>query len=178
QLDQIPDHLRITYRVIDERRRTLAEDKDLDALKRRLAPRLRQTLSEAGDDLERTGLRTWSIGTLPKVFQQGRMKGYPALVDARDSVSVKIFETEAEQRRSHWTGTRRLLLLNVTNPARALLSTLSNQAKLALSRSPHGGAVALFDDVVNAAADKLVHDMGGPAWDAAGFDRLYQHVRA
>src|SRR5690606_26176115 len=53
-----------------------------------------------------------------------------------------------------------------------------NQAKLALSRSPHGGAVALFDDVVNAAVDKLVHDMGGPAWDAAGFDRLYQHVRA
>ncbi|SEL05459.1 ATP-dependent RNA helicase HrpA [Nonomuraea pusilla] len=178
QLDQVPDHLRITYRVIDERKRTVAEDKDLDALKRRLAPRLRRTLSEAGDDLERTGLRGWSFGTLPKVFEQGRMKGYPALVDARDSVSIKIFETEAEQRRSHWTGTRRLLLLNVTNPAKSLLGGLSNQAKLALSRSPHGGAVALFDDVVNAAVDKLMHDLGGPAWDPAGFDRLHQHVRA
>lgn len=178
QLDQVPDHLRITYRVIDERKRTVAEDKDLDALKRRLAPRLRRTLSEAGDDLERTGLRGWSFGTLPKVFEQGRMKGYPALVDARASVSIKIFETEAEQRRSHWTGTRRLLLLNVTNPAKSLLGGLSNQAKLALSRSPHGGAVALFDDVVNAAVDKLMHDLGGPAWDPAGFDRLHQHVRA
>ncbi|MER7503585.1 ATP-dependent RNA helicase HrpA [Nonomuraea pusilla] len=178
QLDQVPDHLRITYRVIDERKRTVAEDKDLDALKRRLAPRLRRTLSEAGDDIERTGLRGWSFGTLPKVFEQGRMKGYPALVDARDSVSIKIFETEAEQRRSHWTGTRRLLLLNVTNPAKSLLGGLSNQAKLALSRSPHGGAVALFDDVVNAAVDKLMHDLGGPAWDPAGFDRLHQHVRA
>ncbi|MFI9590000.1 ATP-dependent RNA helicase HrpA [Nonomuraea sp. NPDC052265] len=178
QLDQVPDHLRITYRVIDERKRTVAEDKDLDALKRRLAPRLRKTLSEAGDDLERTGLRTWSFGTLPKVFEQGRMKGYPALVDAGDSVSVKIFETAAEQRRAHWPGTRRLLLLNVTNPARSLLGGLSNQAKLALSRSPHGGAVALFDDVVNAAVDKLMLDLGGPAWDPAGFDRLHQHVRA
>ncbi|MET7464883.1 ATP-dependent RNA helicase HrpA [Nonomuraea sp. NPDC005501] len=178
QLDQLPDHLRVTYRVIDERKRTIAEDKDLDALKRRLAPRLRQTLSAAADDLERTGLRTWSFGTLPKVFEQGRMKGYPALVDDRDSVSVKIFETEAEQRRSHWPGTRRLLLLNVTNPAKSLLAGLSNQAKLALSRSPHGGAVALFDDVVNAAADKLMLDRGGPAWDPVSFDRLYQHVRA
>ncbi|MEV0145822.1 MULTISPECIES: ATP-dependent RNA helicase HrpA [unclassified Nonomuraea] len=178
QLDQLPDHLRVTYRVIDERKRTIAEDKDLDALKRRLAPRLRQTLSAAADDLERTGLRTWSFGTLPKVFEQGRMKGYPALVDDRDSVSVKIFETEAEQRRSHWPGTRRLLLLNVTNPAKSLLAGLSNQAKLALSRSPHGGAVALFDDVVNAAADKLMLERGGPAWDPVSFDRLYQHVRA
>ncbi|MGW0479840.1 ATP-dependent RNA helicase HrpA [Nonomuraea sp. NPDC003214] len=178
QLDQIPDHLRITYRVIDERKRTIAEDKDLDALKRRLAPRLRKSLSQAGDDLERTGLTTWSFGTLPKVFEQGRMKGYPALVDAGDSVSIKIFETEAEQRRSHWTGTRRLLLLNVTNPARSLLGGLSNQAKLALSRSPHGGAVALFDDIVNASVDKLTNDVGGPAWDPVAFDRLYQHVRA
>ncbi|MCA2179377.1 ATP-dependent RNA helicase HrpA [Nonomuraea glycinis] len=178
QLDQVPDHLRITYRVIDERKRTVAEDKDLDALKRRLAPRLRKTLSAAADDLERTGLRTWSFGTLPQVFEQGRMKGYPALVDAGESVSIKIFETEAEQRRAHWPGTRRLLLLNVTNPARSLLGGLSNQAKLALSRSPHGGAVALFDDVVNAAVDKLMRDVGGPAWDPAGYDRLYQHVRA
>ncbi|MFI7642376.1 ATP-dependent RNA helicase HrpA [Nonomuraea sp. NPDC049400] len=178
QLDQVPDHLRITYRVIDDRKRTVAEDKDLDALKRRLAPRLRQTLSQAGDDLEQTGLHTWSFGTLPKVFEQGRMKGYPALVDAGDSVSVKIFETAAEQRRSHWPGVRRLLLLNVTNPAKSLLGGLSNQAKLALSRSPHGGAVALFDDVVNAAVDKLMLDVGGPAWDPVAFDRLYQHVRA
>jgi ATP-dependent helicase HrpA len=178
QLDQVPDHLRITYRVIDERRRTVAEDKDLEALKRRLAPRLRRTLSAAADDLERSGLHTWSFGTLPKVFEQGRMKGYPALVDDGDSVSVKIFETEVEQRRAHWPGTRRLLLLNVANPARSLLGGLSNQAKLALSRSPHGGAVALFDDVVNAAVDKLMLDKGGPAWDSAGYDRLYQYVRA
>ncbi|MFG1699104.1 ATP-dependent RNA helicase HrpA [Nonomuraea sp. NPDC049309] len=178
QLDQVPDHLRITYRVIDEKRRTVAEGKDLDELKRRLAPRLRETLSQAGDDLEQTGLRTWSFGTLPKVFEQGRMKGYPALVDAGDSVSIKIFETEAEQRRSHWPGVRRLLLLNVTNPAKALLGGLSNQAKLALSRSPHGGAVALFNDVINAAVDKLMLEAGGAVWEPDAYDRLYQHVRA
>jgi ATP-dependent helicase HrpA len=178
QLDQVPEHLRITYRVIDDRKRTVAEGKDLVELKKRLAPKVRKTLSAAGDDLERTGLHTWSLGTLPKVFEQGRMKGYPALVDEGGSVGVKIYETEAEQRRSMWTGTRRLLLLNVANPARSLLGGLSNAAKLTLSRSPHGGAVALFDDLVNASVDKLTADVGGPAWDPVSFDRLYQHVRA
>ncbi len=176
--DQVPEHLRITYRVIDDRKRTIAEGKDLEDLKRRLAPRLRATLSRAADDLERTGLRTWSIGTLPKLFEQGRMRAYPALVDQTDSVAVRMFETEAEQRRAMWAGTRRLLLLNVVSPAKAILRGLSTTAKLALSRSPHGGAAALFDDCTACAADKLIDEAGGPAWDEAGFRRLHDHVRA
>ncbi|GLW96496.1 ATP-dependent helicase [Microtetraspora sp. NBRC 16547] len=177
-LDQVPDHLRITYRVIDDRKHAIAEDKDLDGLKRRLAPKLRATLSKAADDLERTGLREWTIGTLPQVFEQGRMKGYPALVDEKDSVAVRMFETQAEQRRAMWAGTRRLLLLGSVNPAKAILRGLTTAQKLALSRSPHGGAAELFDDCTACAADRLISQAGGPAWDAAGFARLHDHVRA
>ncbi len=176
--DQVPDHLRITYRVIDDRKRAIAEDKDLDGLKRRLAPKLRATLSKAADDLERTGLREWTIGTLPQVFEQGRMRAYPALVDEKDSVAVRMFETQAEQRRAMWDGTRRLLLLGSVNPAKAILRGLTTAQKLALSRSPHGGAAELFDDCAACAADRLITQAGGPAWDAAGFGRLHDHVRA
>ncbi len=177
-LDQIPDHLRITYRVVDDRKRPVAEDKDLDALKRRLAPQLRATLSKAGDDLERSGLRHWSIGTLPQVFEQGRMRAYPALADETDGVAVRMLETQIEQERAMWAGTRRLLLLNMVSPAKAILRGLTTTQKLALSRSPHGGAAELFDDCTACAADKLITEAGGPAWDADGFQRLHDHVRA
>jgi len=176
--DQVPDHLRITYRVVDDRKRPVAEDKDLEALKRRLAPRLRATLSKAADDLERTGLRSWTIGTLPKVFERGRLRAYPALADETGSVGVRMFETEAEQRRSMWAGTRRLVLLNTVSPAKAILRGLGTAQKLALSRSPHGGAAELFDDCTMCAADRLIAEAGGPAWDQAGFERLHDHVRA
>jgi ATP-dependent helicase HrpA len=36
---------------------------------------------------------------------------------------------------------------------------------------------ALFADCVNAAVDGLVDEAGGPAWDAAAFARLVEHVR-
>ncbi|WP_433224248.1 ATP-dependent RNA helicase HrpA [Microtetraspora malaysiensis] len=176
--DQVPDHLRITYRVVDDRKRVIAEDKDLDGLKRRLAPRLRATLSKAADDLERTGLREWTIGTLPRLFEQGRMKAYPALVDEKDSVAVRMFDTPAEQEPAMWAGTRRLLLLGSVSPAKAILRGLTMTQKLALSRSPHGGAAELFDDCTACAADRLIAEAGGPAWDAAGFGRLHDHVRA
>jgi ATP-dependent helicase HrpA len=77
-----------------------------------------------------------------------------------------------------WAGTRRLVLLGVVSPAKAVLRTLSTQQKLALSHSPHRDAAELFEDCVTCAADKLITDAGGPAWTPGDFRRVRDHVRA
>ncbi|MEU3468429.1 ATP-dependent RNA helicase HrpA [Streptomyces sp. NPDC006687] len=191
-LSRIPDHLKITFRIVDERRRKIAEDKDLEALRLKLKPKARQALSQAaaataertgGESVERSGLTDWTIGTLVKVFETRRagqpVKAYPALVDEGTSVSVRLFDTEAEQQQAMWLGTRRLILLNIpVNPAKFASEKLTNQQKLALSRNPHGSIQALFDDCATAATDKLIADHGGPAWDEAAFRRLFDAVRA
>ncbi|MER7815963.1 ATP-dependent RNA helicase HrpA [Streptomyces sp. NPDC096153] len=191
-LARVPDHLKITFRIIDERRRKLAEDKDLESLRLRLKPKARKALSEAaaatagrtgGDAVERTGLKDWTIGTLTRVFETRRagqpVKAYPALVDDGASVSVRLFDTEAEQAEAMWRGTRRLIMLNIpVNPAKFASDRMSNQQKLALSANPHGSVQALFDDCATAAADKLIADHGGPAWDEESFRKLYDKVRA
>jgi ATP-dependent helicase HrpA len=176
-LDRVPDHLKITYRVVD-RRDTLAEGKDLASLKRQLAPKVTDTLSRASGAISRQGLRTWDFGELPRLHERGRVKAYPALADEGDSVAIRTYATEAEQQRSMWRGTRRLVLLNSPSPVKLLQSKLSNQAKLVLSSTPHGSVTALLEDCVLCAADKLITEAGGPAWDEAGFVRLKDHVRA
>jgi len=176
-LSRVPDHLKITYRVVD-RRDTLAEGKDLEELKRRLAPKVSATLSRASDAISRAGLRTWDFGELPRVHEQGRVRAYPALSDEGDSVAIRTYATEAEQARAMWRGTRRRVLLNSPSPARQLQSGLGNQAKLVLSRSPHGSVAALLEDCAACAADKLITDAGGPAWDEAAFTALKDRVRA
>ncbi|MFD7923325.1 ATP-dependent RNA helicase HrpA [Streptomyces sp. NPDC059740] len=206
-LAKVPDHLKITFRVVDERRRPLAEDKDLDALKRKLKPKTQAALTKAfagttrrearGGEADarggaadgpaapeqRTGLTSWSIGTLPRTFETRRggqpLKAYPALVDEGASVAVRLFDTETEQRTAMWRGTRRLVLLNIpSSPAKFAQGKLSNQQKLALSRNPHGSVQALFEDCVTAAADRLIAAHGGPAWDEEGFRKLFDAVRA
>ncbi|KFG72223.1 ATP-dependent RNA helicase HrpA [Streptomyces mutabilis] len=189
---KVPDHLKITFRIVDERRRKLAEDKDLEALKLRLKPRARKALSQAaaataersgGESLERSGLTDWTIGTLSRVFETRRagqpVKAYPALVDDGDTVSVRLFDTEVEQAQAMWKGTRRLILRNIpVNPAKFASEKLTNQQKLNLSANPHGSIQALFDDCAMAAADKLIADFGGPAWDEESYRKLYDKVRA
>ncbi|MEV5356968.1 ATP-dependent RNA helicase HrpA [Streptomyces sp. NPDC052693] len=190
--DKVPDHLKITFRIVDERRRKLAEDKDLEALKLRLKPKARKALSQAaaataerqgGESLERKGLTDWTIGTLTRVFETRRagqpVKAYPALVDDGDTVSVRLFDTEAEQAEAMWKGTRRLILRNIpVNPAKFASDKLTNAQKLALSSNPHGSVQALFDDCATAAADKLIADFGGPSWDEESYRKLFDKVRA
>ena len=191
-LSKVPDHLKVTFRIVDERRRKLAEDKDLEALKLRLRPKAREALSQAaaataersgGGSLERSGLTEWTIGTLSRVFETRRagqpVKAYPALVDDGDTVSVRLFDTEAEQLQAMWKGTRRLILRNIpVNPAKFASQKLTNAQKLALSANPHGSIQGLFDDCAMAAADKLIGDFGGPAWDEESYRKLYDKVRA
>ncbi|WP_442738161.1 ATP-dependent RNA helicase HrpA [Streptomyces pseudogriseolus] len=189
---RVPDHLKVTFRIIDERRRTLAEDKDLEALKLKLRPKARKALSQAaaataqrqgGESLERKGLTDWTIGSLTRVFETRRagqpVKAYPALVDDGDSVSVRLFDSEAEQAEAMWKGTRRLILLGIpVNPAKFASEKLTNPQKLALSANPHGSVQALFDDCAMAAADKLIADFGGPVWDEESYRKLFDKVRA
>ncbi|MCI3245988.1 ATP-dependent RNA helicase HrpA [Streptomyces spinosisporus] len=189
---KVPEHLRITFRIVDERRRKLAEDKDLEALKLSLKPKARKALSQAaaasasrqgGESLERRGLTDWTIGSLSRVFETRRagqpVKAYPALVDDGDTVSVRLFDTEAEQAEAMWKGTRRLILRNIpVNPAKFASEKLTNAQKLALSANPHGSIQALFDDCAMAAADRLIGEFGGPVWDEESFRKLFDKVRA
>ncbi|SOD62450.1 ATP-dependent helicase HrpA [Streptomyces zhaozhouensis] len=209
--DKVPAHLRVTFRVVDERHRKVTggpapEDKDLEALKLRFKPRAQAALDRAFDGgakssraarggargreeesggvpEQRTGLTRWTLGTLPKVMETRRggqpVKAFPALVDEGGSVAVRLFDNEAAQAEAMARGTRRLVLLNLpSDPGKFAQRKLDNAGKLALASTPHGSVPALFDDVVTAAADRLVAAHGGPAWDEAGFTRLFDAVRA
>lgn len=180
--DKVPDHLRMTFRVEDEQGKTLAEGKDLAELKRRLRDKAQAAVAAAADDMEQHGLRAWTIGPLAKVVERQRggyaVKGYPALVDEGDSVGVGVFDSPGEQWNAMWRGTRRLVLLGAPPPLKSLQGRLSNQAKLALSRNPHGSVGKLLEDVVTTAVDKVIIEAGGPAWDADAFGALVAKARA
>jgi ATP-dependent helicase HrpA len=175
-LSKLPPHLRITVRVT-EGDRVLAEGKDVGELQRQLRPRLRAVLSRAASGITRSGLTSWNFGALPKVFTQGTVVAYPALFDAGDTVDVRLFETEAAARKAMWAGTRRLILLGASSPVKSIAGGLSTRARLALSHNPHGGVAAMFADCISCAADYLMAEAGGPAWDRDGFDRLAAAVR-
>ncbi|MEU7526977.1 ATP-dependent RNA helicase HrpA [Saccharothrix sp. NPDC042600] len=181
QLDQVPEHLKLTFQVVDEQDRALAQGKDLAALKRQLRGRLRESLAAAAASLTRTGITSWDFDALPRTVREEQsgitVTAYPALVDKGDSVAIEILDTPGRQAHAMRAGTRRLLLLTVPSPVKMLQRGLTNAEKLTLTRNPHGGVANLLADCISAAVDHLVTSAGGPAWDARGFARLTDYVR-
>ncbi|MEU0792117.1 ATP-dependent RNA helicase HrpA [Amycolatopsis sp. NPDC005961] len=181
-LSSVPEHLKMTFRVVDERGKRVAEGKDIEALQRKLAPKVRETISKAANTLEKAGLTKPAFGSLPEVFestQRGHdVKAYPALVDEGASVAVRLLDTPAEQRHAMWAGTRRMLRLNLNSPMKFITRSLSNSSKLVLNRNPHGSVAALLEDCVDCAVDALMTAGGGPVFDETGFKVLLEKVRA
>jgi len=174
-LDAVPDHLRVTYRVVDEGGAALAEGKDLGELQAQLALPLQEVISSVARDLERSGLTTWEVASIPRTVSAGAVVGYPALVDEGASVALRVLGTPADQAAAHPAGVRRLLLLTSPSPVKAVRGRLTNASKLALQRNPHGSVGALLADCLTAAADGLVG--GAQVWDAEDFAVLVASVR-
>lgn len=179
----MPTHLKITFRIIGDKNKTIAEGQDLDHLKKQLKLKVQQTLSEVVDDgIEQSGLHIWSFGQLPQRYEQKRggysVKAYPALVDEKESVAIKVFETEFEQQKAMRTGLRRLLLLNIPSPIKYLHEKLPNKSKLGLYFNPYGKVLDLIDDCITCAIDKLIEQRGGNVWDEQQFSQLQEYVRA
>ncbi|WBQ02137.1 ATP-dependent RNA helicase HrpA [Kribbella sp. CA-293567] len=183
---RVPEHLRMTFRVVDDHGKTVAEGKDLAALKERLKPKTKaaisQVASKAVSGLEKSGLTDWTFGDLPRSFSEHRngltVAGYPALVDDGKSVAIRLQETERDQAAAMWTGTRRLLLLTMPSVIDVVQRHLTNQQKMTLLAGPHRSVGDLLDDAISAAVDQLMAAAGGPVWNLTAFSFLRDAVRS
>ncbi|MGV8969173.1 MAG: ATP-dependent RNA helicase HrpA [Microbacteriaceae bacterium] len=178
-LDRVPDHLKATFAVLDDRGAITARSKDLSSLRLKLARRTRESvatvttaphgvtprrdiqsnsLERAG--LERTGLTTWDFDTLPRTLDSkhsgGVVRAYPALVDAGSSVEIRVQSSEADQFVAHRGGVRRLLQLSIPSPTSYVQEHLTAAEKLSLATSPYRSNAELFDDCLAACIDAVV----------------------
>jgi ATP-dependent helicase HrpA len=179
-LSRLAPHLRMRFVVEDEHGEPIATGEDLDALREAVRPRLRAELSAAAPELERSGVTTWTIGSLPREVAlpgtAGAARAFPALVDEGASVGVRIFDTATAQATAMAAGTRRLLLLGMPSTVRYVRDHVDGATQLGLAAAPHGSVAAVTEDALAAAVDALVAEAGGPAWDEAAFAALRARV--
>ncbi|NNF63328.1 MAG: ATP-dependent RNA helicase HrpA [Acidimicrobiia bacterium] len=180
-LDRLPPHLRPRFRVIDDDGVVLGQGEDLAVIKDELVAETRSVVSSQLHPLERTGSISWDFGELPVTVElEGdghRVTAYVALVDEGSTVGVRIVATPQEQGDAMWAGTRRLLLLQLTDSYRHVEELVTADGRLAIAAGPHGSVAGWLDDCMNAAVDRLVEDAGGPVFSPEAFDDLLTQVR-
>jgi ATP-dependent helicase HrpA len=179
---KVPEHLRPTFRVLDESGREQARGKDLEALKEPLRPRFAEAMASAAADsgITVSGQTTWTFGTVEKAFTTVRagheVRGFPALVDEGTTVGLQVFGSEDEQEARHRLGVRRLLQLGTPSPVKAIVDSFGNAEKLGLAGSPYPSVAELLDDCVAAVLQQAV-DARPPVRSEAEYAALADAVR-
>ncbi|MFC6634798.1 ATP-dependent RNA helicase HrpA [Microbulbifer taiwanensis] len=155
----LEDFYRFNIQVLDEEGKLLDQGRDLPGLQTRYKDRVQKELASAGDDFERDGITRWDIGDLPEThtLQQGALKvrAYPALVEERESVSLKLLDNPAEAQRLSRAGICRLALLHLPEPVKYLRKELLRGKELGLSAADLGGREEVADDILLAAAREV-----------------------
>ncbi|MGS0730184.1 DUF3418 domain-containing protein, partial [Shewanella sp. 0m-11] len=162
---QFAKHLLVNFKVEGDKGKLLAEGRDLETLKASMQGQVVEAIRQVADSgIEKKGLELWSFGDLPKQFEQKKgnfeVKAFPALVDDKTSVSIKLFDDEFEAQKQHRIGLQRLLLLNIPSPVKHLQKSLPNKAKLAMYFNPFGQVNILIDDILSAAVQQLLDEKG------------------
>jgi ATP-dependent helicase HrpA len=187
---ELPDHLRMQVRVVDEAGNTLGASRRLVEVKQLAEKQGRSRPHQlATPGMEKTGLKDWDFGSLsPSVrVEQGgiQLVGFPALVDEGDSVALRLLDSQPLAERSHKAGVRRLLLLKLNKDIRYLRRNLPNLERMRLQyarmpAAPKGLRVeqrrSLEDELVFHIVDQTFLDGRPEIRDAQAFqDRLTQN---
>ncbi len=187
QLENIPEYLRINFRVIDEKGKPLAEGRELAELQRRLSGKVRDTLSAAPEaseeesSIERTGIVTWDFAELPDSVELKRaglsVRAYPALVDEGEAAAIRLFESPVSAATAMSGGLHRLYSLALRDKLKYLRKNIPDINTLCLRYNAMGNCEALKDDLLSAVIERLFLQDAAPR-DKAEFEQRVESGRA
>ncbi|HST27749.1 MAG TPA: DUF3418 domain-containing protein, partial [Rudaea sp.] len=153
----VPVHLTMRFRVYGEDGKTLAEGRDIAALRGQWGSAANAAFSRHADtELTREEVVEFDLDEIPPVVTgAGGLAAYPALVDLGESVALRVFERADEARDAHHGGVERLLRRALREAIKQARRQLPIDRQLALKYAGIASVDALREDIVEAALADL-----------------------
>jgi len=178
----LPEHLRMNFRVLDAEGKQVAMGRDLGLIRRQLGMQARASFAaNPPPEFHSDQITRWDFGELPshvEIPAQGlTLSGYPALVDAGSSVSIRLYDTADAAAEAMRAGLRRLFMLQLGQEMQYLERTLPDIERLCLYYSTVGRCDDLRDELLLAIADRAFFD-GEPSPDVRSREAFASRAEA
>lgn len=163
---ELPEYLRMNFRVVDDEGRSVMVGRDLPAIQAALAEEARRSLAQIPHALNRDGIAKWDFGDLPQrveVKHKGMtLSGYPAIIDRGDAVSLRLTDTLETARSLTRGGVRRLLVLDLASEMKYLSQQLPAGLlqRMCVAYAPLGTADDLRKQLLEASVERVFGDTG------------------
>lgn len=155
----VDNFYRFNIKVVDEKGKLLASDRNLILLREKYRERVQQNIQSAAIDIEKENITAWDFGDLPVSIQLQRsgmsIRAYPALVDKNTSVALQVLDSPQLAQDLTQRGIARLVFLQLSQTTKYLQKELLKGQDIALSLAGIGTRAQVVDDLILAAIKQL-----------------------
>ncbi len=180
--EDLPPHLAMNLRIVDDAKRELAMGRNLGELRKQLGEAASLTLAKAKPGMERDGIKAWDFGDLPEEvsFRRGNqtLTGFPALVDDGESVAIRLCDARDKATEAHRAGVKRLLRIELREQVKNLERGIGNQNALAIRYVPLIAADKMKADLVAAIVDRAFFGEDEPPRTPRAFEEQKKRAKA
>ncbi|HJH23100.1 MAG TPA: ATP-dependent RNA helicase HrpA [Paenalcaligenes hominis] len=165
KLENVPPHLLMNFKVIDEHGRMLSGGRNLDKLKTEHGKAAQESFQEVAvkdksvaKALDHDRITGWSFGKLPEILEIRRkgqaVVGYPALVDQGEYCELDVFDDQHVALKQHKLGLRRLFRLALRETVRYQEKNIPDLTRMAMLYMNLGTQDDLRQQIIDAAIDQ------------------------
>lgn len=176
---ELPEHLKMNIRVLDEDANVLSSGRSLHQLKADLSSQLEDSLTQLPNiqDSEESFIQ-WEFDDLPQVVETDvnglTIKAYPALVDNHDSVLIQHFESAKKAKQYMHYGLLRLYSLVLSKDLKYLKKNLLELNKIKMYYAALGSVDEMVESIVYAVLEQLFLPDGKLVRTKVDFDTSIQ----
>ncbi len=174
---ELPEYLRMSFRVMDDAGKILGTGRDLPVLQRKLAAHAKGSFATIHDlRFNRDGITAWDFGDLPESLKIQRFSmaitGFPALVEEGDVCGLRLLPSQDAAAQSHRAGVRRLFRMEYRREVKGLANSLPEYGRMALQYYLLGPTEELKQDLAKLIVDRALFEEDAVPRKQAAYEAL------
>ncbi len=164
RLEQLPSHLLMNFRVVDEHGRQLGLSRNFAQLRGEWVPKQAFTSAPVAKNVtphQKSGIERytdWTFGDFKPTREENRagqtITVFNALVDEGDAVTLQSFDTRDEAQEAHRLGLQRLFMLSLKEQVKYLEKNLPGMQAMAMLFLPFGSQQDLLRQILAVTFDR------------------------
>lgn len=183
----LDDHYKVNVRLFADRKKVVAEGRNLTQLQRQHGQKAQQALTAVpSESWGRKGITVWDFDDLPEAITLKQAGGlevevYPGIQDNGDSIELRVFESREKACKVTRNGLARLFLLQLSEQMRYLRNKLPGFQQTAMQLGKVQSKKSLEDDLLlSGAVSTFINgiDAASGIHSKAEFEQRLQSGRA
>ncbi len=154
----LPTYLRMRFAVLGQDGKVIAAGRDLSEIKAQLRQELKSGLLASEKTFTREGIKHWDFGDLPERVEIDRFgvafPAFPGIVDQKQSVGLRLFDSFDAATLATRAGTRRLFMFEAADQLRRHTMYIPGVERMAMQYATLGSAAQFRDLLQQLIADR------------------------